>query len=39
MKVLGALRNEWKEMSLSGRVQIGIFEGKIVPTVLKGCET
>lgn len=32
-KILGELKNVWKERSLSGRVKMSVFEGRVVPTI------
>lgn len=30
--------NVWKEILISGRAKMGMFEGIVVPTELYGCE-
>lgn len=37
-KVQGALRNVWKESSLSVRAKVGVFDGAVVPSVLYMCK-
>ena len=37
-RVLGAMKNVWKERTISWRAKMGMFEGIVVPTILYGCE-